>query len=206
MSVESINNVSNTAASYAAVAQQNTKAAENVDNTKNDAKKEEGVVYEKGSSSTSTKGIYSRDDIVARLKSDAEARTAQMKSLVEQMMKSQGTKIGQADDMWRFLASGKFTVSADVKAQAQKDIAEDGYWGVEQTSDRIVEFAKALTGGDESKIEEMRAAFEKGFKQATGAWGSKLPDISSRTYDAVMKKFDAWAGKDTTEDTTQTQA
>ena len=97
--------------------------------------------------------------------------------------------------MWKFLASGKYTVSADVKAQAQADIAEDGYWGVEQTSERIVEFAKALTGGDTSKIEEMKAAFEKGFKAATGAWGSKLPDISQRTYDAVMDKFDDWAGK-----------
>lgn len=205
MNLESINNVSNTS-TYATTAPQTAKATENADKANTSEKKEEGVVYEKGSSNTSTKGIYSREDIVARLKSDAEARTAQMRSLVEQMMTSQGTKIGQADDMWRFLAKGNFTVSADVKAQAQKDIAEDGYWGVEQTSDRIIEFAKALTGGDESKIEEMRAAFEKGFKQATGAWGSKLPDISHRTYDAVMKKFDAWAGKDTTEDPTKTEA
>ena len=118
-------------------------------------------------------------------------------------MTTQGSKIGQADDMWKFLAKGNFTVSADVKAQAQADIAEDGYWGVEQTSDRIVEFAKALTGGDTSKIEEMRAAFEKGFKAATGAWGSKLPSISNSTYDAVMKKFDEWAGK--TEETANTE-
>ena len=40
----------------------------------------------------------------------------------------------------------------------------------------------------------MRAAFEKGFKAATGAWGSKLPDISQKTYQAVMDKFDDWAG------------
>ena len=82
----------------------------------------------------------------------------------------------------------------EIEIQAQADIAEDGYWGVEQTSDRILEFAKALTGGDASKAEEMRAAFEKGFKAATGAWGSKLPDISQKTYQAVMDKFDDWAG------------
>ena len=34
------------------------------------------------------------------------------------------------------------------RLQAQKDIAEDGYWGVEQTSERLVSFAKALSGGD----------------------------------------------------------
>ena len=115
-----------------------------------------------------------------------------MKNIVEQMMSKQGSAIGKADSMWRFLAGGNFTVSADVKAQAQKDIADDGYWGVEQTSDRIVDFAKALSGGDSEKADKMIAAFKKGFEQATKSWGKTLPDISQRTYDAVMKKFDAW--------------
>lgn len=151
-----------------------------------------GVVYEKGTSAT--KGTYAKEDVVARLKKDAEDRTSQLRSLVQQMMSNQGTRIGQADDMWRFLAKGDFTVTPDVKAQAQKDIADDGYWGVEQTSDRIIEFAKALVGDDPEKAEQMRDAFEKGFKAATKSWGQKLPDISQRTYDAVMSKFDDWAG------------
>ncbi len=203
MSMESINNNVSTTAAYAASAQQTAKTSEKSDtaaksDSSSNAAKESGVVYEKGTSATS--GTYSKDAIVARMKRDAETRTAQLKSLVEKMMTSQGSKIGQADSMWRFLASGNFTVSADVKAQAQADIADDGYWGVEQTSDRIVEFAKALTGGDASKAEEMRAAFEKGFKAATKSWGSSLPSISSRTYDAVMEKFDKWVGKTDTEE------
>ncbi|TGY91288.1 hypothetical protein E5329_21980 [Petralouisia muris] len=205
MSVNSVNNVNTSTAAYNSTSvQQNTQTADKTDTSKNTTNNK-GVVYEKGTSSSasSTKGIYSKDEIVARLKKDAEARTSQMRSLVEKMMTSQGKKIGQADDMWKFLASGKFTVSADVKAQAQADIADDGYWGVEQTSDRILEFAKALTGGDASKAEEMRAAFEKGFKAATGAWGSKLPDISQRTYKAVMDKFDDWAGVNKTETETE---
>ena len=109
------------------------------------------------------------------------------------MMSQQGVAIGKSDDMWRFLASGKFTVDAATKAQAQKDIADDGYWGVSQTSQRIFDFAKALTGGDGEKMEEMRKAFEKGFKMATGTWGQKLPDISQRTYDATEKLFDDYA-------------
>ena len=201
MSVNSINNVSSTAAYTATNQSSTTKAAENANTSKNTSSSE-GAVYEKGSTSktSSTNSIYSKSDIVARMKRDTETRTAQLKSLVEKMMTSQGNKIGQANDMWKFLAQGNFTVSADVKAQAQADIAEDGYWGVKQTSDRIVEFAKALTGGDSSKAEEMRAAFEKGFKAATGAWGSKLPSISQQTYDAVMEKFDDWAGKTTEEE------
>ncbi len=89
-------------------------------------------------------------------------------------MTKQGVAIGTADDMWKFLAKGDFTVSADVKAQAQADIADDGYWGVEQTSDRILDFAKALSGDDPDKADAMLEAFKKGFEQATKAWGDKL--------------------------------
>ena len=89
------------------------------------------------------------------------------------MMTKQGVAIGTADDMWKFLAKGDFTVSADVKAQAQADIADDGYWGVEQTSDRILDFAKALSGDDPDKADAMLEAFKKGFEQATKAWGDK---------------------------------
>ena len=69
--------------------------------------------------------------------------------------------MAKADDMWSFLAGGNFTVSADVKAQAQADIAEDGYWGVNQTSDRILDFAKALSGNDKSKAQELADAFKR---------------------------------------------
>ena len=136
---------------------------------------------------------------------DAEARTAQLRTLVEKLITGQGKAIGSADDMWSFLRKGDFTVDAATKAQAQADIAEDGYWGINQTSDRIVDFAKALTGGDPSKIEEMQEAFIKGFKMATKTWGDELPEISQKTYDAVLEKFDAWK-KEATEGTVEVQA
>lgn len=182
MDVNSISRTS-TYATESAYAQQQTKAAEDSTEKKEE---ESGVVYEKSDAD--------RSAIIARLKADAEERTAQMRSMVESMMRNQGVQIGNADSMWRFLASGNFTVSAAAKAKAQEAISEDGYWGVKQTSERILEFAKALTGGDASKADEMRKAFEKGFKQATGAWGKELPSISQQTYDAVMKGFDEWEG------------
>lgn len=157
-----------------------------------------GVIYEpsKAATADSTKKTYTPNtELINKLKADAEARTAQLRSLVEKLMAGQGNAIGTADDMWAFLRKGDFTVDAATKAQAEADIAEDGYWGVNATSDRILDFAKALTGGDPSKIEEMREAFEKGFKQATEAWGGELPEISQKTYDAVMSKFDAWSAE-----------
>ena len=154
-------------------------------------KEEAAAVYE-GSTST-TKTTYKQNTaMIEKLKADAEARTSQLRSLVEKMFTKQGQTLGTADDMWKFLASGNFEVDPAVKAQAQEDISEDGYWGVEQTSERILSFAKALTGGDPDLIDEMQEAFEKGFKEATKSWGKELPEISQKTYDAVMEKFEAW--------------
>ena len=39
---------------------------------------------------------------------------------------------------------------------------------------------------------EMLEAFKKGYKQAEEAWGGEVPEISQKTYDAVLEKFDAW--------------
>ena len=157
-----------------------------------DKKEDIGVIYEKSSKTEASYNKKPNTALIEKMKADAEQRTAQLRSLVEQMMTKQGVAIGHADDMWKFLAKGDFTVSADVKAQAEADIAEDGYWGVNQTSDRIVDFAKALSGGDPEKADEMIEAFKKGFEAATKTWGDELPDISQKTYDAVLEKMKAW--------------
>lgn len=152
-----------------------------------------GAVYKPSAEGKAAAAGMDRSAIVAQLKADTEARVQQMTDLVHQMIGQQGATLGKANNIWSFLAKGNFKVDPATQAQAQKDIAEDGYWGVKQTSERIFDFAKALTGGDAEKMEEMRKAFEKGFKMATGTWGRELPDISQRTYDATEKLFDDYA-------------
>lgn len=84
-----------------------------------------------------------------------------------------------------------------IRSKAVSDISEDGYYGVKQTSERILNFAKALTGGDSSKIEEMRKSIEKAFSDVRKMFGGKLPEISEKTYDAIMKGLDEWATEGT---------
>lgn len=178
---------------YSATAAKEDTAAE----TKS-AAEDTGVVYEpsKDAQTPSVKKTYKSDPaVIAKLKADAETRTSQLRSLVEKMMNKQTNAYGKANDMWQFLKSGNYTVDPATKAQAQADIAEDGYWGVKQTSDRILQFATALTGGDPDKIDEMREAFKKGYKMAEKTWGGSLPDISQKTYDAVLKGFDDMAAQ-----------
>lgn len=197
MNVNGISNQTNTYAAYKSTEQ---KAAA----TETEGKQTEvSAVYEPSAETEKTNTVTAKqknEAIISRLKADAEARTRQLQQLVQQMISKQGNAYGQANDMWKFLASGNFTVDARTKAQAQADIAEDGYWGVKQTSERIFDFAKALSGGDMDKMKEMQAAFEKGFKQATKTWGKELPQISQDTRSAVNKLFeDFYAGdqKDT---------
>ena len=151
------------------------------------------ATYESSSNSSqtiSTTKKIANPELVEQLKADLETRQAQMQSLVTQMFQKQGIAIGSADDMWKQLASGNFTVDDATRAQAKKDISEDGYWGVKQTSERIFSFAKALAGDDEETMKKMQAAVEKGFKAATKAWGKELPSISKDTLNAVNKMFD----------------
>ena len=200
MDMNAISKVTSAASTTTAAATK--KAAEETQASKTTTKAEElGVIYEK---STDTEKVTSTKDnsaIIAKLKADAEERTSQLRSIVEQLITKQGTAFGKAtdDDMWKFLAKGEFTVSADVKAQAEADIAEGGYWSVEETSDRILDFAKALAGDDPEKADELLEAFKEGFKQATETWGDELPEISQKTYDAVLEKFEAWKNEGTTE-------
>ena len=127
--------------------------------------------------------------VVAQMKQDLADRTNKMRSLVADMFSKQGQTFASSSDMIKALANGELKVDSATAAQAKEDISEDGYWGVKQTSDRIFDFAQALSGGDKDKMQSMLEAFKKGYEQATGAWGKELPSLCKDTYDAVEKKF-----------------
>ena len=130
-----------------------------------------------------------RASIISQLTADQENRQNQLTNIVSSLMTGQADTLAKTDDIWKFLAKGNFTVTPEVKAQAEKDIAEDGYWGVKQTSQRLFDFASAIAGDDEDMMHKMEAAMEKGFKQALGAWGRDLPQISQDTMEASRKLF-----------------
>ena len=154
------------------------------------------AVYEKSDDNRITDNYKQTDRtaLINQLKADQDKMINNLMDIVLKTITGQGSTfaIASQDDMWKFLAEGKFTADPETIAKAKEDISEDGYWGVNQTSDRIVDFAIALSGGDTSKADMLLDAFKKGFEKATGTWGKDLPDISNQTYDAVLNKFDAW--------------
>lgn len=165
------------------------------------------VVYEK-SSDTSNKGTYSvtkmsaeqRSALVEQLKSDQQTRQQQLMDIAKQLMTKQGITYQDSifsietddDSVWKFLASGEYTVDEAAKAQAQELISEDGYYGIKQTSERLFDFASALAGDDEELMQKMQKAIHNGYEEATKSWGKELPSICKDTLDATDKLFEEY--------------
>ena len=187
MDLSIINNLTSTYTTSFNNAQKNTTNAVNTANET--AIDDTAVVYKKSNLSSSTKVDQATID---RMKADSDQKNAQLASLVSSMLSKQGITFNNASQMYAILRSGNFTVDPAVQAQAEKDISEDGYWGVAQTSERLVSFAKALSGGDTSKADELIDAIKKGFDEATNSWGDTLPDICQETLDATIEKMEAW--------------
>lgn len=125
----------------------------------------------------------------SQLNAADSARYGMLQNLVANLLKEQGihTKITIGDN--------EIDIASLTPEKARELISDNGYFGVEQTSDRIFQFATGIAGGDPSRIEAIKEGIDKGFAEAKKAFGDWLPDISYQTYDAVMEKLDAWVAE-----------
>jgi len=113
---------------------------------------------------------------------------------------------GMQDYFSMFILDGKGNFAVDFSgvspemqqqliSKAQEDVSDNGFWGVKQTSERIFNFAEALTGGDPAKMEKMQQVAERAFADVAKIFGGmdKMPEISRQTLDAVRQLFDDFA-------------
>lgn len=94
------------------------------------------------------------------------------------------------DGIWKFIASGNYTVDAETKAAAQEAISEGGYYSVEKTSQRIFDFVAAMAGDNVELMQKLQSSVLDGYNEAAKAWGGDLPDICSKTLDATNQLFE----------------
>lgn len=127
---------------------------------------------------------------ISMLKGETDKNFQSLRDVVKDLLKRQGVELDklQKGDMVK--------VDDKARADAAKMIAEDGPLGAEKTAERIVQFAKAISGGDKGKLDTLKAAIEKGFKEAEKAFGGQLPDISKKTMELINSKLDAWKNED----------
>jgi hypothetical protein len=78
--------------------------------------------------------------------------------------------------------------SAEAVEEPSQEIT--GYWGAEETSQRILDFAKKISGNNPEKFDLLIDAFKTGFEEAKKAFGGTLPEVSHKTYDLVMEGFE----------------
>ncbi len=112
--------------------------------------------------------------------------------LITDLLKRQGYTEEQ-------IQSGEFKdldVDEIAQAEAQKMIGPGGDLSPEKVSDRIVNFAIAVTGNDKEKIDLIRSSIDRGFAEAEQMIG-QLPEISKETYELIQEKLDKWLESDT---------
>lgn len=166
----------------------------------------EAAVYEKSEqNSANTKNTYTKDEMTLKeINTQIERKFSALRATVEALFNTQGVKSGQAQglnyDQIMEKYDGKLQefyqnleVDDSTRLTAQQEISEDGFWGVKQTSERAIDFAKALSGGDPSKIEVLKKSIEEAYQAAEKSWGGELPELCKQTQEATLKGFDDWA-------------
>ena len=67
------------------------------------------------------------------------------------------------------------------KNEASELIGENGFFGINNTADRIANFIVNAAGGDPAKLQAGRKGMLRGFNEARKIWGGELPEISEKT-------------------------
>ncbi len=74
--------------------------------------------------------------------------------------------------------------------EATELVSEDGYWGINKTSERIAGFVVKGGGDNLEKLRAGREGIIHGFKEAEKLWGGKLPKISYQTIEKALAQID----------------
>jgi hypothetical protein len=130
-------------------------------------------------------GTYRKPSV---MEGTLEARLAVLRDLVARTFEKQGLS-------YKIDVGGGRTASLEdlTPQEAGALVSDDGYWGVEKTSQRIADFAIQAAGNDPGKLDTIRQAVLKGFGMARQAFGGSLPEVSQKTLDAAMSRLDDWA-------------
>ena len=75
--------------------------------------------------------------------------------------------------------------------EAKALVADDGFFGIAQTSARIADCVIHGAGDDLEKLKAGRSGMLQGFAEAEALWGEKLPEISYTTMQKALEKVDA---------------
>lgn len=158
---------------------------------------------EEETQATETKGLTA--DQVQALKDDIAIAQQTMLNMMIQSLQNNNDKLqGWLDEGAGILNFDGVQIDASRfglpevatnPEDAAKAVADDGDWGVNAVADRIFGLVDSIANGDPERLATLRSAVEEGFNQAGIAWNNatgldKMPDITERTYNEIMSRFD----------------
>jgi hypothetical protein len=196
----SVNNVVNNVNVNVTVNQTNNNTV-SVDNNTNVAAETNTPAVDTFESVAANNQEYKTDfNKIREMWSEHDAKVESFRRLIEGLFNKQGEKAGITEgwERWRgnrnhpFASDMMVAIDAETRAAAQAEIEEGGYYSVDETAKRILNFAVALSGGDPSKVDLLEKAALQGFAQVEKMWGGELPEISRQTMEAVQRGFDEW--------------
>jgi len=74
--------------------------------------------------------------------------------------------------------------------EAKDLVSDEGFFGVNKTSERVSNFAFNISGDDVELLKKSREGLVKGFDEAEKLWGGTLPEISYQTQDKTLELVD----------------
>ncbi len=181
-------NVYEAAMQHQKKAEGNQKKAADKNNDKKSVVEDKLTKSETVQKATYDKPAPVRDDnTIARLWEESNRAHEHLRELVIRLLERQGMSAERLKQ-----EGPEVKIDEEARTELEALLGPEGELGVEKTSDRIVDFAIALSGGDREKAALLKDAIQKGFDEAEKALG-ELPEISKQTHARVMEKFDAWA-------------
>ncbi|MFO7883946.1 MAG: hydrogenase-4 component G [Desulfobacteraceae bacterium] len=74
--------------------------------------------------------------------------------------------------------------------QASDLISDNGYFGIDKTAQRIIDFVVKGAGDDVDRLKAGREGILQGFAEAEKAWGGSLPQICYQTIEKSLDTID----------------
>jgi hypothetical protein len=132
-------------------------------------------------------------DIKAQIVENANAYALKSANVQGQLVSQEVDFAQEYQDFQSFLSEigyeGK-PIAELSQDEAAALVADDGIFGIAQTSERIANFVINGANGDEDRLRAGREGMLQGFKEAEAMWGGELPEISQKTMQAAVEMVD----------------
>lgn len=158
----------------------------------------EYVIYDKTSTEVETlekfeqityknpvKEKLAKEKLADETKSKAKERTDDLEKLVERIFTKQCMIHSTSKD--ELDSSDKNDINIAIEIFDAKN-----YWGINETSDRILNFTIALSEGDTTKADDMTEVIKLGYEQAKKHCKETFPDICEKTLYTTVTKIMNW--------------